>query len=397
MQLFKQILLLFWALIRLKCATKNKKSVLLVAEYGESGGTRTYFISLLKFLKEEGFRVTIHDNQNLRDTEIETLVQQLQFNWYTEPFDFWCINFRKRPPGVTVKIMLLQMLKEILFWTKLLQYGRYQQLVFSVGYPGKFIHSIILPVRFLYIVHTPVIDYTDRFTSRWLTFFLGKRRQIITVSQTALQDIYRFWFYGKTVKHVHYIHNYYSPKGNLSMKPENTGSYTVLTIGSLESYKNPFYFIEVAQQILAKQPDVQFVWAGDGSLMNECKSRVAHLPSIQFKGNVNDVEHLYQEATLYFQPSLIESHGIATIGAMCYGLPCIVSNHGGLKESVAHGVNGYVVSVENVEETAAYIITLLKHPKLYREMGAAGKAIYKKMFTKDKWQMAMKKLNENYV
>jgi glycosyltransferase involved in cell wall biosynthesis len=394
MQLFKQILLLLRALSRLKFATKNKKSVLLVAEYGESGGTRTYFISLLKFLKEQGYTVTILDNQNLRDAEIETLVQQLQFNWHTVHFDFWGINFRQRPPGVTVKIMLLQMLKELLFWTKLLQNGRYQQLVFSVGYPGMFVHSIILPVRFLYIVHTPVLDYTDRFTSFWLTFFLSKRKQILTVSQNAKQDIYRFWFYGKTVKHVHYIHNYYSPKGIQSINTEKTRSFTVLTIGSLETYKNPFYFIEVAQKIIAKQADVKFIWAGDGSLMNVCKSRVAHLPLIQFIGNVNDVEKLYQEATLYFQPSLIESHGIATVGAMCFGLPCVVSNHGGLKESVAHCVNGYVVSVDNAEDTAAHIITLLQHPTLCREMGAAGKAIYKKMFTKDKWQMAMQKFLE---
>lgn len=397
MQLLKKILFLLRALVKLRFTAANVKSVLLVAEYGASGGTRTYFISLLKFLKEQGYKVTILDNENLRDAEIETLVKQLDFNWHTVRFNFWGINFRLRPSGVTVKSMLYQLLTELLFWSTLLHKIRCRHIIFSVGYPGMFIHSIILPVRFLYIVHTPVLEYTDRFSSLLLTCFLSKRKQILTVSQTAMLDIYRFWFNGKAVKHVHYVHNYYSPHGNIPRQQEKKESFTVLTIGSLENYKNPFYFIEVAQQILAKQPDVQFIWAGDGSLMDVCKSKVAHIPAIQFIGHVNDVERLYQKATLYFQPSLIESHGIATVGAMCFGIPCVVSNHGGLKESVVHGVNGYVVAVDNAEETAALINTLLQHPTLCSEMGAAGRSIYNTKFTKDKWQTAMKQFLKSNV
>lgn len=400
MQLIKKTLLFVWAWVKLRFLASNIKSVLLVAEYGVSGGTRTYFISLLKFLKEEGYEVIILDNENLRDDEIETLVKQLRFEWYSVHFNFWGINFKKRPSGVTAKSMLLQLMNELLFWATLLNKIRCRHIVFSVGYPGLFIHSIILPVRFLYILHTPVTKHADKFTTYWLKCFLCKRKQILTVSNSARQDIFKFWFFGKDVKYVNYIHNYYCPQGNaiaIAEEYEKEKALAVLTIGSLEIYKNPFYFIEVAKKILAKKKDVKFVWAGDGSLIDICKNKVAHISAIQFIGNVNDVESLYRHSTVYFQPSLIEGHGIATIGAMCFGIPCVVSNNGGLKESVAHGINGYVVKIDNLEETSSLILNLLEQPYLCREMGAAGRYIYITKFSKDKWQKDMRKFYERYV
>jgi glycosyltransferase involved in cell wall biosynthesis len=376
---------------------KKSKSLLLVAEYGEYGGTRTYFISLLHFLKEQCYEVTILDNFNLRDTEIEKLVKDLGFKWHSVNFDFWGINFQQRPLGISINSMSLQLLNELLFFSRLLLKGRYSNLIFTVAYPGKYLHSIIFPVNILYILHTPVTVYADKFTRLWVKCFLKKRKQIVTVSKSALRDIYKFWFDGKIVKHVHFVYNYYSPKYNNHSLAIKETCLTVLTIGSLEYYKNPFYFIEVAQHVLENLTNVQFVWAGDGSLMQECQKRVNNIPGIQFIGHQSNVENLYEQATVYFQPSLIESHGIATVGAMYHGIPCVVSNYGGLKESVDHGVNGYVDEVNDSVQTADRILTLLQRPQLCHEMGAGGKSIYYERFTEEKWQKTMKQFLRSYV
>jgi glycosyltransferase involved in cell wall biosynthesis len=378
-----------WSLAKLKATTKKSKSTLLVAEYGEYGGTRTYFISLLNYLKKQGYEVTILDNLNLRDKEIEQLVEDLSFKWLSVNFDLWGINFQERPLGVSINAMFQQLLNELLFLSRILLKGRYSNLIFTVAYPGKYLHNIIFPLKFLYILHTPVTVYADKFTRLWVKCFLSKSRKIITVSKSALSDIYKFWFDGKIVKHMHVVYNYYSPKYNNNSLAIKETCLTVLTIGSLEYYKNPFYFIEVAQQILEKLPNVQFIWAGEGSLMDECQKRVNSMPTVQFVGHINNVETLYEQATVYFQPSLMESHGIATVGAMYHAIPCVVSSYGGLKESVCHDVNGYVDEVDDAKHTANRILSLLMQPQVCHEMGARGKSIYNEKFTEEKWQKAM--------
>lgn len=392
MNLLKKIFLFLWTLAKLMATAKKSKSILLVAEYGEFGGARTYFISLLHFLKEQCYEVTILDNLNLRDIEIEKLVKDLGFTWHSVNFDFWGINFQQRPVGVSINAMSQQLLNELLFFARLLLKGRYSDLIFTVAYPGKHLHSIIFPVNILYISHTPVTVYGDMFTRIWVKCFLSKSRKIITVSKSALSDIYKFWFDGKIVKHVHFVYNYYSPKFNMQSHEKRKDSLTVLTIGSLETYKNPFYFIQVAQKILENLPSVKFIWAGEGSLMDECQKRVKNMPTVQFVGHVNNVETLYEQATVYFQPSLMESHGIATVGALYHGMPCVVSSNGGLKESVDHGINGYVDEVDDASQTADRILYLLKQPQLCHEMGTVGKSIYNNRFTKGKWQKTMQEL-----
>jgi glycosyltransferase involved in cell wall biosynthesis len=288
--------------------------------------------------------------------------------------------------------MAQQLLNELLFFARLLLKGRYSDLFFTLAYPGKHLHSLIFPINILYIIHTPVTVYFDSFTSVWVKCFLSKRKQIVTVSKSALRDIYKFWFAGKVVKHVHFVYNYYSPKFTNHSLAIKESHLTVITIGSLEYYKNPFFFIEVARQVLVKLPNVKFIWAGDGSLMDECQTRVNKMLGIQFIGHQNNVEKLYKQATVYFQPSLIESHGIATLGAMYHGIPCVVSNNGGLKESVEHGVNGYLVADEDVMQAAIHILDLLQQPNLCKEMGAAGRNIYNDLFTKGMWIKRMSNL-----
>ena len=387
--ILKNTFLLLYRLIILRFKKKQSKKILLVAEYGKSGGTRTYFISLLNFFKEQGYDVTILDNLNLRDAEIEQLVKDLRFKWHSVNFDFWGINFQERPLGVSIISMSQQLLNELLFFSRILLKGRYSNLIFTVAYPGKYLHSIIFPLNILYIIHTPVTVYADKFTRIWVKCFLSKSKQIVTVSKSALNDIYKFWFDGKIVPHVNFVYNYYCPKFNKDSHSKRETSLTVLTIGTLETYKNPFYFIEVAQQILEKLPNVKFIWAGNGSLMRECKERVINMPTIQFVGDINNVENLYEQATVYFQPSLMESHGIATVGAMYYGIPCVVSNNGGLKESVEDNKNGFVVPVTDVTASIEKLQLLLHSDSLCKEMGGHGNEIYEKKFTRIIWETNM--------
>ncbi len=77
---------------------------------------------------------------------------------------------------------------------------------------------------------------------------------------------------------------------------------------------------------------------------------------------------------------MIESHGISVLHALKEGLPCVVSDKGGLPESVQEGVTGYIVSSSDIEGCADKLLRLVENAALREEMGDAGKKRYTKFF-----------------
>ena len=159
-------------------------------------------------------------------------------------------------------------------------------------------------------------------------------------------------------------------------------------------YKNPFFWIEVCKSILLKYPAdaVKFIWAGDGVLLDACQDLVKEISQIQFIGYQLNVEQLYAGCTIYFQPSIYESQGIAVLGAMYFKKPCVVANCQGLPESVANNETGNVVSTDATEESVSAILNLLNDPKKVSEFGTAGKARYETNFSKEIWYSSMSEL-----
>jgi len=298
--MIKQIIKVIYNYFFVKLVAKKNKSILLIPEYGSTGGTRTYFISLLYYLHENNFHVTILDNENKRDNEINTIIKNLNYTWCSIKYDFWGIDFNNIPKGISKSMLFKIILKELNFWSSLLIKFRFEKLIFSTGYPGKNIYSFILPVKILYILHSSVNHKADKYIRFVLKIFLSKRKQILTVSDYSTKRIIGYWLNGKSSKYVNYIHNYYKPKYNVPKRTINGDVFTVLTIGSVEDYKNPFFFIQIAKEIIRLNPDksIKFMWAGTGSLLQECIESTNQFSEILFLGEVENVEELYSDADL---------------------------------------------------------------------------------------------------
>ena len=106
---------------------------------------------------------------------------------------------------------------------------------------------------------------------------------------------------------------------------------------------------------------------------------------VKFTGVNKNVEQLYMDCSIYFQPSIMESHGIAVQGAMYFKKPCVVSDRQGLPESVINNVTGIVVPVKNTTPAAEAIILLLTDAEKAMAFGKAGKQKQEKDFNKTKW------------
>ena len=108
-------------------------------------------------------------------------------------------------------------------------------------------------------------------------------------------------------------------------------------------------------------------------------------PGIRWYGFVSDREQLaglYNDAQAFVLPSLFEPFGRSVFEAMGHGLPCVVTDRGGIAESVELGVDGLVVPGEDPDLLADALVRLLGDSDLARRMGSAG---HRKVLTHDTW------------
>ncbi|MCU7618677.1 glycosyltransferase [Chryseobacterium sp. PBS4-4] len=153
------------------------------------------------------------------------------------------------------------------------------------------------------------------------------------------------------------IHNYTENK-----------RFKIGTVGRLTPQKNPKAFNEIA----SKLPNIDFVWIGNGELINEITSK-----NIKVTGWIRTREELLQKINsldLYIQVSLWEGLPIAILEAMAMQKPLLVSNVIGNKDTVEDGYNGFVYNT--TDEAIEKIKYFLEHTNL-REMGEHS---YKKAF-----------------
>lgn len=126
---------------------------------------------------------------------------------------------------------------------------------------------------------------------------------------------------------------------------------TVGTVGRLTPQKNPKAFNEIATRL----PDVDFVWIGNGELIEDITS-----DNITVTGWIRTRVELLQKINsldLYLQVSLWEGLPIAILEAMAMRKPLLVSNVMGNKDTVDDNYNGFVYNTidEAVEKISFFL------------------------------------------
>ncbi len=227
---------------------------------------------------------------------------------------------------------------------------------------------------------------------------------LLTVSEFAKKRILRSWVWRDKEKWVKVIHNTVDSPWHRDNKSVRSISQKVrvLTLGHVTGYKDPNTWIRVAEEVLrdAVDIDMEFVWAGDGDLLEHCRREVLVLGldgHVRFLGYCDDVSTLYTGSQIYFQPSVIESHGMAVVEAMYYGLPCVVSNTGGMPESVESEKTGFVVEVEDIKAMAEKIVTLARNEPLRKSMGEAARRRFEANFSYERWEDKMREVHRGLL
>jgi alpha-maltose-1-phosphate synthase len=101
------------------------------------------------------------------------------------------------------------------------------------------------------------------------------------------------------------------------------------------------------------------------------------------------LDELFRRASLFVMPSLYEPFGIAPLEAMCYELPCVLTNGWALAEMVVPGVTGTLVEPKNEDALATAICALLDDPSRLAEMGRVARS---RVVAEHSWEKVVDRL-----
>lgn len=111
----------------------------------------------------------------------------------------------------------------------------------------------------------------------------------------------------------------------------------------MSEQKNPWLFIEIAQEIVKENALYHFVWVGDGPLFESVKGFVEQqglTRNIHLLGNRSDSEFIVANYDIFLITSLYEGLPYALIEAMRAGVPIVGKKVVGVKEMIIEDYNG---------------------------------------------------------
>lgn len=181
--------------------------------------------------------------------------------------------------------------------------------------------------------------------------------------------------YGIPAEKVVTVHNAVRFGESEDAVPERAVKDKVVTfLGRITYQKGPDYFVEAAAKVLQRVPDVRFVMAGSGDLMNHVVRRVAQLgiaDRFHFTGFLKggEVQRMFRLSDVYVIPSVSEPFGISPLEAMRSGVPVIISRQSGVAEVLDYAIK---VNYWDVDALADAIYGLLTYPALGRMFASKG-------------------------
>jgi glycosyltransferase involved in cell wall biosynthesis len=118
-------------------------------------------------------------------------------------------------------------------------------------------------------------------------------------------------------------------------------------IGRFSEEKNPFLFVDIAKNIVARSPrEFKFVMAGDGPEFDNVKVMIENYGlegHFVLTGTIDNVAELLNDTYILLIVSRIEGVPLVVLEAMNMGVPVISTDVGAVSEVVKNNINGYLI------------------------------------------------------
>lgn len=181
--------------------------------------------------------------------------------------------------------------------------------------------------------------WIKRFNKNSISFlFAGiKAKKILIVSESIKKE----YLFSKFIKNKFEIIGNPISRENILSKVNNDNiekKYDICCVARIEEPKNPKLFVDIINEIYYKKKrKIKAVWVGDGKLketiINYAKEKkVSDL--IDFVGFKKNPYNIMNKSKIFLLTSKWEGFGLVAFEALTLGLPCVVSNVGGLPDII---------------------------------------------------------------
>ncbi|MBA2707460.1 MAG: glycosyltransferase [Gemmatimonadaceae bacterium] len=175
------------------------------------------------------------------------------------------------------------------------------------------------------------------------------------------------------------VYNPYGPR-EIFYANEPDFRRTIISLGRFTDIKASHLTLMAFRDALSDFPDARLVMAGDGELLECCRSLAqvwGITDSVSFPGAIPHARILpyFAGACCFAQHSVVPSYGdaegtpVTILEAQAAGLPVISTRHAGITDAVLDGRTGFLVEERDVAGMAAHMRTLLGDQQLCRDMG----------------------------
>ena len=148
-------------------------------------------------------------------------------------------------------------------------------------------------------------------------------------------------------------------------------------IGRITIQKGPLHFIYAAKKVLEYNPNIYFMLAGTGDMLEECISKIGELGIqdnfIITKKFVNQkqIKWIHSHSEVFVMPSISEPFGIVPLEAMSCNVPTIITKQSGVSEILNHTLK---VDFWDINKMANFMLSVTEYDILNKSLRKHGKS-----------------------
>jgi glycosyltransferase involved in cell wall biosynthesis len=150
----------------------------------------------------------------------------------------------------------------------------------------------------------------------------------------------------------------------------------LLYVGRLSVEKNFDLLLDLFRRYcISSDKKVLLVAVGEGDRLKEKERLKEQGVYLLGRKKGEELSRIYASSDLFVFPSVTETLGQAVMEAAASGLSAVVSNQGGVTQSVEHGVNGYCIDTNDELLWLEKMDELICNEPLRRKMGQSARTI----------------------
>lgn len=356
-----------------------------------AGGTYIYgaekvTLDVIKGLGQEGYEINTlisgwNDGAFAKALDkLQVKYYPLKLGWYYTSKLWWSLDSLVHYPGAILRYLRIR--KQFKDWP-----------VYIISFRQVILLWPFFKKNIVYHVHDA--NAGSRQSRYFLKIIDRKVIKFIAISEFIKEDLVAS---GISPHKIEVIYNGVEILPAIQKSTDHSEPLSIGIVGQVIERKGHLTLLLAIKTLVKKGLNIELIIVGDGdtSFITKLKTLIDDEPGlaqkITWRGFKNSLTDIYKGIDVLVAPTVSpEPFGLITIEANMLGIPVIVSNKGGFKETVVNGENGFLIEPQDAEEIACKIEYFYNHRNEIAVMGKKGREHVVQNFDK---QIMVKKIDK---